>query len=630
MARSPRIPQLPKVMSRVDWQKLLAVRSPAKIYFYSVLIGLGAGGIALAYNALIHSLEGLTFREFAGVDLGSTGFQTSQAAPALEFNPLYFFILPILGGALSGLWETWIMPAARADTINRVLHIFHHKAGLDRGRTALSKFGASILTLTSGGSAGREGPLGLIGASAASLLARYLKVGPKAARSLYLAGMAGTLGAIFQTPLGAALLTAEVIYTDDIESDSLLPCVISSIVSYFLFTSFVGFEYLFQLPDWKFENWNELIFYGVLAVLCYVFGLIFVRGLDSLRAFYDRLQWPFFLKVASGGLVVGIISLFSYESIGTGFGFLQNVLNGVHITDTSPLNRSFLKAAFDLSPISATILFLLIVVILKIIATTFTVAAGGCGGIFGPSLFLGGLLGAITGSFAVHFFPGMVTGVVPFVVVGMGGFLAGVANTPLASLIMVCELTGSYQLMPAIIIVIALSLIISQKVKIYGEQRTNRFDSPAHSWDMIQDFLREIKVSDCIDTERTDALVAGEYPVKKLYKLTQQTRESDLIIYTAGTRHYMGMLSLRHVTEDEGRDLRLSRHRVDEIIEEYVPPLSPEDSLSTALEKLVEYDLDKLPVVSDQVLVGYATFRDILNGYQKGLRREHLRITIAR
>jgi len=165
-------------------------------------------------------------------------------------------------------------------------------------RTPFVKTIATIATLAGGGSAGKEGPISQIGSAIGSLFARYLNLGARARRTLFLAGMAGALGAIFRAPLGAALTSVEVLYKEDFESDAFIPCILASISGYFVFTNISGFDHLFSLSEYSFTNWAELIVYSALGFATYIFGLCrrehlrFVRqiwrGPEAAPAYLER------------------------------------------------------------------------------------------------------------------------------------------------------------------------------------------------------------------------------------------------------------------------------------------------------------------------------------------------------
>lgn len=380
-----------------------------------------------------------------------------------------FFFMPAMGGLLAGFLVYKFAPESEGTGTEGFLDAFHNKGGVVRPIVPLIKSLATILTLGGGGSAGKEGPVAQIGSGLGSILGGWLKMGPRARRTLLLAGAAGGLGAIFRAPLGGALTAMEVLYKEDFETDALIPCVVSSVMAYTIFCSFLGFGHIFTLAEIAvFHHPMQLVFYLLLGFLCSGMGVLFVKFFHGTREkFFARLPIPKYFIPMLGGLLVGTLGFFYPQITGASLGFIQQALNGELGTDWQTAAKLFFVLA-----------------LLKIAATSFTISSGGSGGVFGPSLFIGAMLGGLVGTLGHHFFPQWVPQAAPFVVVGMASFFAGVANAPIASIVMVSELTGGYELLPPLMIVATVALIFSGRPSIYKNQVQNRFHSKAHRWDM--------------------------------------------------------------------------------------------------------------------------------------------------
>ena len=475
-------------------KKIIKIKGPKKLYIYSFIIGILSGFAALGFSYVLSLAESFTFGYLAQIDLGHGGGEfslahngadsdTSSIGSQDNFRPIVFFFIPIVGLFLSGLIVQLFDKQSGGAGTDAMIHAFHEKEGKIRKRTPIIKSIATICTLAGGGSAGKEGPMAQIGSSIGSIFTHMLGVGPRAARSLFIAGAAGSLGAIFRAPLGAAITAVEVLYREDFESDSLIPSIIASISGYFVFTSFRGFGTLFHIGELGFSSWQELFFYVILGFICYPVGYIYVKIYQKIGRYFSVFDWPISVKALMGGCMISLISLVSWESIGSGFGFLQKIMQDDYLSSSSGLS-SFLSPEKGIWFLS---LYLLMIIILKIFSTSFTVGSGASGGVFGPSIFIGGILGALVGNLSQYFFPDMVASPKPYIVVGMAGFFAGVANAPIGSVIMVCELTGSYHLLAPLLIVAVLSIILSSKISIYEEQKPNKFRSPAHWWDIMKE-----------------------------------------------------------------------------------------------------------------------------------------------
>lgn len=585
------------------------IRNAHSLYFYAVLIGGLAGVFALLFSYCLGWAEHWVLGVGAGLKLSvPAGEHHFTGGPDRPFNPWILFILPAVGGLLTGLAGHFLKAQVRGAGTDDYIKAFHHHEGRIKGRMPFAKALASIFTLSTGGSGGKEGPTGLIGAGIGNWVAKALGAGARARRTLLLVGTAGGLGAIFRAPLGGAITAVEVVYKEDIESDSLIPCIISSVTGHLVYTSLAGSGSVFHVAEVRFENYRELVVYFFLALLCFSIGGFFATFFHKVRYFFDRLKIHPILKPALGGLGVGFIGLFFPEIIGTGFGLLQNILNG-----ENP-GGAFAQA----SPVHVAGIFLLIA-LLKILATSLTISSGGSGGVFGPSLFIGGMLGGFVGTLAQHFIPEANISVVSFVLVGMGSFFAGVAHAPIAGMIMVCDMIGSYKLLPPLMIVSILALMFSRHESIYRGQVKNRFQSPAHYWDMNLDVLDTMLVGRMFDEFRTKAIVAKNMLLSQLEELSLEIQATDFVIVN-DDGSYHGILSLRRVRLTQ--QLEPIRGLVTlEDADITIPSVTPKSSLGDAFQIIMKHDVDKVAVENEGKVVGYLTHRDILKIYTEKVKR---------
>ena len=344
-----------------DW---LGFEFVSRIYLYSSLIGLISGLCAIIFTYSLELAHFLLVEKLAGFRpirySGTIHFDFSfLGAPSGGEHLWLLLLLPALGGLISG-WLTYrFAPEAQGAGTDAIIDAFHNQRGQIRPIVAPTKALSTIITLSSGGAAGQQGPLMQIGASLGSWIGARLKLSAAQRRILLLAGTAGGLGAIFRAPLDAAITSVEVLYREDFESDALIPCVISSFVAYSLYMAVFGFSYIFTLPDLLFANIRELIFYLILGFLCALVGIIYVKSLRFARRLFNRLPLPNYWVVCCGGLLVGGLAFVDPRVLGAGFGVIQQGLDG----------------ELDLRA-------LLILALLKIIASSCTVSSGGAGGVF--------------------------------------------------------------------------------------------------------------------------------------------------------------------------------------------------------------------------------------------------------
>jgi len=517
------------------------------------------------------------------------------------FNRFLFLLIPTFGGLLSGILVYTFAPEAEGHGTDAVIDAFHNKRGRIRPIVPFIKIVASALTIGSGGSAGREGPIAQIGASFGSFLGKQLKLSVSEIRQLVIIGAGAGIGAIFRAPLGGAIFAATVLYREtDYEHGILMPGFIASIVAYALYVNLGGTAYgpIFTIKSTLGYSLSQLPFYlalGMLTVpLCMGYVYIFYAARDK---FFQRLPLPSHLRPAVGGLMVGGIALFFPAVLGMGYGWLQDALDG-----------------------KLTIAFLLALSLLKIFATSFTISSGGSGGVFAPSLVIGGAFGGVVGGVLHQLYPELVPDAGAFVLVGMAAFFAAAAKVPIASLIMVSEMTGGYQLLvPSMLAIAAGYMLMPKRLTIYEKQVANRFASPAHRGDYVVDVLEDIQVKDVVSETPPPRTVSAETHISEILSLYTQTQQSVFPIVSSDGK-FMGFVPI-----DLLRSLPLEQETSLLIIAydlmERAPVLSPSDDLHNALEKLIISGMTELPVVSeDGKLVGLLSRRELLRAYYQRMK----------
>ncbi len=313
-------------------------------------------------------------------------------------------------------------------------------------------------------SAGREGPIAQIGAGFGSFISNIFKLPAKLKRIMVVAGIGAGIGSIFRAPFVGALFLVEVLYKEtDMELDALLPSILAAVVCYSVFGATHGWSSIFTVSYLKFENPGFLFFFALLGIFLGFMTPLYVKTFYWIRNLFNRLPVIPHVKPAIGGFLLGIIAMFFPYIMGMGYGWLQ-------------------LSIFDRLPLLIIILFPL----LKIIATSLSVGSRGSGGIFAPTLVIGGMFGAILGKIFSFLFPQMQNIIAPFVVLGMAG------------LIMVLEMTGGYSLLAPALIVIVFSYVTSGKHSLYEKQVDNKVGSPAHIDDFAIDILEKLKVKDAM------------------------------------------------------------------------------------------------------------------------------------
>ncbi len=486
------------------------------------------------------------------------------------------------------------------DGTDSMIKAFHQNSGIIRPLVPLIRSSTAILTIATGGSAGREGPVSLLGAGLGSYLAMKLKLTAKERRILLLAGSAGGLGAIFRAPLGGALTAVEVIYREDFEAEAILPAVISSTVAYTIFTFFFGTDPIFGIPHYVFTEVREIPFYLLLAVACSAAAWFYVRTFYFIKySFFGRIKAKIGIMWTTGlgGLLMGITGYLFPQLLAGGYGWLEMSIEG-----------------------QLTVGFLLFLLVGKTIATALTMGSGMSGGMFAPALFVGGAAGGIVGQLGSMWRPDIVTQPGSYTLIGMAAFFAGAANAPIGPLIMVCEITQGYGLLAPLMLCSALCLVLCGRVSLYENQVDNKFDSPAHIDDATINILEQLKVEDVFKPGKVTILQEST-TLKALTNIIAGTNELCFPVKNHDEK-LSGILTVQSV-----RKWLFENHLFElVVVRDLMNPLvriTPDTDLYLALLKFVEADLSQLPVVDpenpDKVL-GMLNRENVFNAYSQTIK----------
>jgi chloride channel protein, CIC family len=554
------------------------IRSMGRPLLLSTLVGIVAGLGAIAFSIGVKWCNEVFLKGMAGFHPPEEGQIMLNAEPIMSLamgHSWLLFLIPVVGGLISGFLVFKFAPEAEGHGTDAAIDAFHQKGGMIRGRVPLIKGLASIVTIGTGGSAGKEGPVAQIGAGFGSWLANRLKLATADRRILLLAGMAGGIGATFRAPLGGALFAVEVLYQDpEFEHEGLIPCIISSIVAYSIFGAVTGWKPLLVTPLFVFEHPTELLCYFFLGVVCAVMGRLYSKTFYGIQGLFRQLPIPAIFKPAIGGLLLGLLAMLVPQVLGSGYGLVQAALYG--------------KIALWV---------MLVIAFAKILATSFTISSGGSGGVFAPSLVIGAMLGGAFGLLAESLLPGIVQDPRAYVLIGMAGFFAGVSNTPIATLIMVCELTGNYALLAPLMLVCVVAMIVFRKNSIYRRQVPGRIDSPAHLGDFVVDVLEGIHVADLAEFGRPPHTIPEHMP---LSEILEQIADAEGAYYpTVNSEGNMtGIFSVNDIRRILAEDIPPGLILARDMANANVITARPDETLTEVLRKLTSRGLEEIPVLN--------------------------------
>ena len=569
------------------------------LYFVAIGIIAGLGSVVFHYLCLLGSHYFMDM--IAGYRPPSPAGEHHILTPTNHpFNRWLLLFLPGIGGIFSGWLVYTFAPEAEGHGTDAAIDAYHRGEGFIRSRVPFIKTIASAITLTTGGSGGREGPIAQIGAGFGSFLATKLKLTARERRIMMAAGISAGVGSIFRAPLAGALFAAEVLYKDpEIESEIVIPAGISSVVAYCLFCLVFGWGTLFESPDFVFHNPLELGPYLVLALVLAGVGFVYVKSFYGIIGIFHSFKIPNHIKPAIGGLCTGIIGFFLPQTLAFGYGYIQMALTN-----------------------ELTIPFLLALAFGKIFTTSFSIGSGGSGGVFGPSVVIGGAMGGAVGKTFHHFIPSVITEPGAFVVVGMAGFFAGVSNTPISTIIFVSEMTNSYHLLLPSLLVCAVCYLSSRRWTIFHNQVRGKIESPAHAGDFFVDIMEAIYVSDLMDAVRKVETIPEDMNFDQFKTFFCEHHQHYFPMVDQQNR-LMRICSINDVrgqllSGDSDDQMSMKPFCTDELI-----TITPSENINSVLHKFTIKNLDSLPVVEDDdpgVLIGMLNRREVIGFYNSKVK----------
>lgn len=465
--------EIPRVLSGIDDARRTA---NYRLIGLCVLVGVLGAIAAFAFDFLVELAQKNLLVRIGGYEPPPAGVLDWD----VTFPPLierwWFPVVTTLGGLLSGIIVFSLAPEAEGHGTDAAIASYHRKGGLVRGRVPVIKAISSALTIGSGGVAGREGPTAQITVGLGALIGKHFKLRGQDRRILLLASMAGGLAAIFQAPLGMAIFAVEILYAGMIfESEALIYTVISAVVAYALHGFYAGWSPVFAIPeDLGFTHPQALLGFAVLGLLAGIMGAVLPGMFYGIRDMFAKLPGPPHLKPALGGLILGLAAMAFPELLGTGYGWVELAMAG--------------KLSLGI---------LLLLLLMKGPAMGLTIGSGGSGGVFGPTVVIGAMLGGVVGTGLDRLFPVLEVNIAAFVVVGMAAIFSGAARTPISTLIMVAEMTGGYGLIVPAMLTNILSFMVQRAVTkdwkyptLYVSQVVSREDSPVHQGVFVRRALR--------------------------------------------------------------------------------------------------------------------------------------------
>ena len=552
------------------------------------LIGLSGGLVAVGFRYLIRFFQRVAF---------GTWIYNIEAVLAI---PWYVLILiPAIGGIIIAPLVYRVASEARGHGVPEVMEAVALRGGVIRTRLVLVKALASAICIGTGGSVGREGPIVQIGSALGSAFGQIMRVSAHRLRTLVGCGAAAGIAATFNAPIAGALFAVEVIL-GDFGVAQFSPIVISSVLATIVSRHFLGDTPAFIVPEYHLVSAYELIPYAILGLAAALVGLAFSTLLYRSEDLFKRLRIPDMSKPFLGGLAIGIMALGFPEILGVGYEAIDMALVG--------------QMAWH---------FFLIMVVLKMIATSITLGSGGSGGIFAPSLFLGAMTGGLLGTGVHNLFPDITAGPGAYAMVGMGALVAATTHAPLTAMIIIFEMTGDYKIIPPLMAACVIATVLATRLKrtsIYTEKLVRRGVEIFEPFEL--NVMTRLPVSSVIT--RDPVLIPQDTPFRKLVDLAVNSPQAEFFV-VLGEREYVGTISVHQL-----RQVILDGDWLDQLIiandmvDSNYPVLNHGDNLDLAMKLFAREHVEELPVVKEGRLEGSVRKVDVLEVYNREVLRRDL------
>ena len=500
-------------------------------------------------------------------------------------------LAPVVGSLSMGYLLFKYFPDARGSGVPQTKAALYARGGRITLGTVFGKFFCTSVTLASGIPLGREGPSVQVGAGLASVLGRALGLSPAKVKALVPVGAAAAVAAAFNTPLAAVLFALEEV-VGDLHAPVLGSVVLASATSWAMLRLLLGNDPLFKVPQYQLVSPWEFGVYAVLGVLGGLVSVAFTKLLVGMREWFLRLpRKTVWFQPLAGGLLVGVMGWFVPQILGVGYSYVGAALNG-----------------------GMAVKLMVLLLVLKFIAVTTSYASGNAGGIFGPALFLGAMLGGIVGTVAHHLAPAHVAAPGVYALVGMGTAFAGIVRAPMTSVVMIFETTRDYAIIVPLMISNLVSLFISSRLQrepIYEVlARQDGIHLPGPESRSVEGQRRVISAMRPPTEVLSDDMTVEE----AMEKVRASAFHSWPVVDDSGVVGVVSLSVLQNAWGDDGTSRKLKEF----VDAREFPHLHPDHPLSVALERMGTTHLDVLPVVSRadvRKLEGVVTVQDVLNFY---------------
>jgi len=531
----------------------------------------------------------------------------------------WFLITPIIGITLAALFVKYIVRDDISHGITKILYAISQRKSIIKAHNMWSSVVGSGLTIGFGGSVGAEAPIVLTGAAIGSNLAKAFRLDQKTMMLMIGCGAAGAIGGIFKAPIAGLVFTLEVLMMD-LTMTSVAPLLISSVTATALSYVLTGTDPMFPLNTTEAFAIQRIPWYLILGAVCGLASLYFTRGMNKLEQWMKHRVGNMWFKLLIGGATLSILIFLFPPLYGEGYDVIHQLINGNSLgaLENSPFQKYLVPTEFytQLSTLNTQLViiaYFVCIILLKIVASVATNGAGGVGGIFAPSLFMGALVGFVTAR--MMNLCGLVVPEANFALVGMAGLMSGVMHAPLTGIFLIAELTGGYHLfMPLMIVSVIsyLTIMLFEPHSLYAMRLAQKGELLTHNKD--RNVLTLLKMDSVLETDFITI-----FPEMKLGDLVKVIAASKRNIFPVidNDGHLRGILLLDEVRNIMFQPRLYNRFTVGQLMTSPAAILRFDQTMDKVMETFEDTGAWNLPVVdADRRYLGFVSKSKIFNSYR--------------
>jgi len=576
-------------LKMLAWREL-HIKQRNFILMLSFVVGIFAAIAAFLIKSTIHLIQHLLTESFSRNHVN-----------------YWYLVFPAIGILLTSLFVRYVVKDDISHGVTRILYAISQRKSILKLHNVWTSLVGSSITIGFGGSVGAEAPIVLTGAAIGSNLGDFFKMDQKTLMLLVGCGAAGAIGGIFKAPIAGLMFTLEVLMLD-MTLTAIVPLLISSVTATAMSYFFSGSEFTFQFSKYEPFAIDRIPYLIFLGIICGLVSLYFTRGMNRIEGFFRKYKNPY-TKLVIGGSILSLLIFIFPPLYGEGYDTIIALLNG---NSASVLNQSFFLGLGN-SP-WVLIVYLILIIVFKIFASASTTAAGGVGGIFAPTLFIGSLTGFVVAKVLVSF--GLHIPIENFALAGMSGLMSGVMHAPLTGIFLIAELTGGYNLFMTLMIVSTVSyltIILFEPHSLYAMRLAQKGELMTHHKDKA--ILTMLKMENFIETDFVE--VYPEMSLGELVKIISRSKRNLFPVVNPETHVIIGIVLVDEVRNIMFRQDLYNRFQVKKLMTSLPATLNAEMPMEKVMDVFEDTNSWYLPVVDEnKVYLGFVSKSKIFNSYR--------------